>query len=67
MSQEIENTIIRLTESLKQHNYNYYVLAMPTISDREFDQQLKELEALGSGISPRISNRTRQPQWWVER
>ncbi len=46
MSQEIENTIIRLTESLKQHNYNYYVLAMPTISDREFDQKLKELEAL---------------------
>ena len=46
MSQEIQNTIIQLTESLKQHNYNYYVLAMPTISDREFDQQLKELEAL---------------------
>jgi DNA ligase (NAD+) len=46
MSQEIKNTIIKLTESLKQHNYNYYVLAMPSISDREFDKKLKELERL---------------------
>lgn len=46
MSQEIKSTIISLTESLRQHNYNYYVLAMPTISDREFDAKLKELEQL---------------------
>ena len=46
MSQEIQNTIITLTESLRKHNYDYYVLAMPTISDREFDAQLKELERL---------------------
>ena len=35
-----------LTRELKEHNYNYYVLAEPTISDREFDRLLKELEAL---------------------
>ena len=35
-----------LTRELKEHNYNYYVLAEPTISDREFDRKLKELEAL---------------------
>lgn len=35
-----------LTKELKEHNYNYYVLAEPTISDREFDRKLKELEAL---------------------
>lgn len=46
MSQDIKNTISALTESLRKHNYNYYVLAMPTISDREFDKQLKELERL---------------------
>jgi len=35
-----------LVKELNQHNYNYYVLAQPTISDFEFDQMLKELEDL---------------------
>jgi len=35
-----------LTEELKQHNYRYYVLAQPSISDHEFDQKLKQLEEL---------------------
>ena len=38
--------IQELTTELKKHNYNYYVLANPTISDREFDMKLKELEKL---------------------
>ncbi|WNJ18610.1 NAD-dependent DNA ligase LigA [Pontibacter sp. G13] len=38
--------IQQLTEELNQHNYRYYVLAQPSISDFEFDQKLKELEAL---------------------
>lgn len=38
--------IQELTIELKQHNYNYYVLANSTISDREFDMKLKELEKL---------------------
>ena len=38
--------IAHLTQTLKQHNYQYYVLADPTISDYEFDLLLKELEAL---------------------
>ena len=38
--------IQELTTELKKHNYNYYVLANPTISDREFDMKLKELETL---------------------
>jgi DNA ligase (NAD+) len=46
MSSEIQAKIIQLTEELKQHNYKYYVLAQPSISDREFDQKLKDLEAL---------------------
>ncbi|MGB0849788.1 MAG: NAD-dependent DNA ligase LigA [Bacteroidia bacterium] len=44
MSTELK--IQQLTEELKKHNYNYYVLASPTISDREFDMKLKELEKL---------------------
>lgn len=35
-----------LVKELNLHNYNYYVLAQPTISDFEFDQKLKELEQL---------------------
>ena len=38
--------IQELTAELKQHNYNYYILAQPTISDRDFDMKLKELEKL---------------------
>ena len=40
--------IAQLTKDLEQHNYNYYVLDNPTISDYEFDMMLKELEALES-------------------
>ena len=43
---EIESKIKALREALEQHNYNYYVLSMPTISDREFDEMMKELQAL---------------------
>lgn len=45
-TQAAKQKILELTETLKQHNYNYYVLAQPTISDYEFDQLLKELEKL---------------------
>ena len=38
--------IQELTAELKQHNYNYYILAQPTISDRDFDMKLKDLEKL---------------------
>lgn len=35
-----------LREELHQHNYNYYVLDKPIISDFEFDQKLKQLQHL---------------------
>ena len=38
--------INQLRKELEEHNYNYYVLNQPTISDYEFDMQLKELEKL---------------------
>lgn len=43
---EIKARIEQLSEELNRHNYNYYVLSSPTISDYEFDQLLKELEQL---------------------
>jgi DNA ligase (NAD+) len=39
-------TIKNLRDELNQHNYNYYVLDNPTISDFEFDQKLKQLQDL---------------------
>ena len=42
----IQSQIQNLVAELQQHNYNYYVLAMPTVSDYDFDQKLKELEIL---------------------
>ncbi|MCB9179484.1 MAG: NAD-dependent DNA ligase LigA, partial [Flavobacteriales bacterium] len=44
--EEAQQRIARLSRELEEHNHRYYVLAEPTISDREFDVRLKELEAL---------------------
>lgn len=35
-----------LRKELEQHNYNYYVLSAPTISDFEFDEKMRELQEL---------------------
>ncbi|MBF2709966.1 NAD-dependent DNA ligase LigA [Flavobacterium soyangense] len=43
---DIQNTIQKLRDELNQHNYNYYVLDTPTISDFEFDLKLKQLQEL---------------------
>ncbi|MAO09550.1 MAG: DNA ligase (NAD(+)) LigA [Flavobacteriaceae bacterium] len=41
-----EQQINQLREELRKHNYNYYVLDNPTISDFDFDQKLKQLQEL---------------------
>src|ERR1700761_766143 len=43
---EAKNRIEALSSELQQHNYNYYVLAMPTIADFDFDKKLEELNSL---------------------
>lgn len=45
---DIQSTIQSLRDELNQHNYNYYVLDNPTISDYDFDTKLKELQELES-------------------
>lgn len=40
---DIQSKIHALREELNQHNYNYYILDQPSISDYDFDQLLKEL------------------------
>ena len=43
---DIKKKIEALRLELQEHNYNYYVLDNPVISDYEFDMKLKELQAL---------------------
>ena len=43
---EIKEQMDALVKELSQHNYNYYVLAQPTLSDYDFDKKLAELAAL---------------------
>ena len=42
---KIEEQIKILSKELHQHNYSYYVLDNPTISDFEFDIKLKQLQS----------------------
>lgn len=41
-----EAEIYRLREELDKHNYNYYVLNSPTISDEEYDKMMRRLQEL---------------------
>ncbi|WP_297333008.1 NAD-dependent DNA ligase LigA [Flavobacterium sp.] len=43
---DILQKITALREELQQHNYNYYVLDVPVITDLEFDMKMKELQEL---------------------
>ncbi|MBW3519308.1 NAD-dependent DNA ligase LigA [Flavobacterium sp. NKUCC04_CG] len=43
---DVLKQINALREELNLHNYNYYVLDKPTVTDFDFDQKLKQLEQL---------------------
>ncbi|HLS29986.1 MAG TPA: hypothetical protein VK021_03945, partial [Flavobacteriaceae bacterium] len=43
---QVEDKIKKLREELENHNYRYYVLDDPSISDYDFDMKLKELQEL---------------------
>ncbi len=43
---KIQEDILSLRKEIERHNYNYYVLSLPEISDFEFDKKLKELQKL---------------------
>ena len=38
--------IDQLRAELHRHNYNYYVLNAPEISDKEFDDMMRELQEM---------------------
>lgn len=41
---EAQKRAAELSQQLNEHNHRYYVLAQPTISDREFDLLMEELQ-----------------------
>ncbi|MFZ0456326.1 MAG: NAD-dependent DNA ligase LigA, partial [Ignavibacteriaceae bacterium] len=42
----IEDKIENLREKIRDHDYRYYILSDPSISDEEYDKLIKELEKL---------------------
>ena len=47
---DIKEKIEELRAELHRHNYNYYVLNAPEISDKEFDDKMRELQDLEQAI-----------------
>ena len=43
---DVKDKIIQLRKALHEHNYLYYILDAPKISDFEFDQMLSSLQEL---------------------
>ena len=41
--EEAKARILELSQIIENHNYNYYILAQPTISDYDFDMLMNEL------------------------
>ncbi|MEN9687665.1 MAG: hypothetical protein RL381_677 [Actinomycetota bacterium] len=48
MSNEARHRIAELTQEIRDHQFKYYVLDAPTITDAQFDALLKELQKLES-------------------
>ena len=46
MTDIFKQRIDELRQELNRHNYNYYVLNSPEISDKEFDDLMRELQSL---------------------
>jgi len=49
------SSIVALREQLQYHNYRYYILADPEISDSDYDRLFRELQALES-VHPQFAS-----------
>jgi len=47
--ESIKQQIEQLRAELHEHNYNYYVLSRPVISDFEFDRRNEATDGIGGG------------------
>lgn len=46
MSTQIKNKIEQLKKKLREHDYRYYVLSQPSISDKEYDDLMQQLKLI---------------------
>ena len=46
MASSAQKKIEALREKIREHDYKYYILTQPTVSDQEYDKLIKELDAL---------------------
>lgn len=46
MTETIEKRVEKLREEIEYHNYRYYILDQPDISDAQYDRLMRELEKL---------------------
>jgi DNA ligase (NAD+) len=53
MSHSLQHEIEKLRRDIQAHDYRYYVLAQPTISDEEYDRLMRRLEEL-EGQNPAL-------------
>ena len=44
--EEAKQKIEELSQQINEHNYRYYVLSQPVVSDYDYDMMMKELESL---------------------
>ncbi len=49
MSQNVKHEVGKLRDEIRRHEYRYYVLDNPEISDFEFDQLMARLQELEAG------------------
>jgi DNA ligase (NAD+) len=46
VSEAIKKRVEKLREEIEYHNYRYYILDQPEISDAQYDRLMRELEKL---------------------
>ena len=61
---DVEKKIEALREKIRHHEYLYYVLDQPEISDAEFDRLMRQLKDLETSIR-RWSRRIRPANAWA--
>jgi len=54
LAEQLRNQIQQLRDELQAHNYRYYILDAPIITDAKYDQHLRQLETLEMELSEPI-------------
>ena len=59
----MKERIEQLRDQIRKHDYHYYVLDSPLITDREYDELLAELKSLEAEY-PELVTPTAPPSGW---